>query len=329
MIKKLRDNIGTIIASFGLTLLCVLVFGDLGEIMTEKYWENVLKNLTGLGFMSVALTMIQVSIKQGVSEQALQKGLNSENTTAKYTEHRKLIKDNTERHIYLPYFLSIYNERNTLLKKREFLVDNNFKTEQALFLSKNWRLIRKYKSIRVYLTASRIKWATTDIIYNKYGQIITLAEHRARRTIRGIVMGLIFMIGVTLLTNGLFAEETTVKWYEKLITLGTFIVVISITSVLSIIREYEKGAFGVPNELEEINGVWNEFAAWIIPQWIIDEVEGLNKQKEVKDETTKGNDSGTDISVKSKESKSIKDNGTDNLLVIPCNNDNILLHDNP
>ena len=143
MIKKLRDNIGTIIASFGLTLLCVLVFGDLGEIMTEKYWENVLKNLTGLGFMSVALTMIQVSIKQGVSEQALQKGLNSENTTAKYTEHRKLIKDNTERHIYLPYFLSIYNERNTLLKKREFLVDNNFKTEQALFLSKNWRLIRK------------------------------------------------------------------------------------------------------------------------------------------------------------------------------------------
>lgn len=299
IINLLRKNIGTIIATFGFILLCILVFGDLGQIMTEDYWLDVKEKITGIGLMSIALTMIQVAIKQGISEQALQKGLNTENTTEKYKEHRQIIKDNTERMIYIPYFLTIYNERHTMLRKREFLIDNNFKSEESLMLGGNRRLIHKYKKIRIYLTASRIKWATTDIVYNKHGQIITLAEYRAKRTFRGVIMGMVFMVGVTLLTKGLFFEDVFIPWYQKLTTLGTFIIIIAMTSVLSIIKEYEKGAFGVPNELEEINEVWKEFSAWKIPQWVIDEVKNLNEQKEVINEETEKattrSDGGTNI----------------------------------
>lgn len=334
MIKLLRKNIGTIIASFGFVLLCIITFGDLGEILTEAYWINVKNNLTSIGFLSISLVMIQVSIKQGISEQALQKGLNTENTTKKYEEHRNIIKENIDRTIYMPYFLQIYNERNTMLKKREFLVDNNFKSEQSLFKSKNkWffsvsnRLIRKYKKIRVYLTASRIKWATTDIVYNKYGQILTLAEHRAKRTLKGILSSVVFMIGVTLLARGLFFEDANVPFVEKFVKLISYIVVIAITSLLPVLREYEKGAFGVPNELDEINEIWREFKNWTVPQWVLEEVEGLNK-KEVKDETTEGSNGGTNISVKSKESEMAKNIDANNILVTDGNDPTILLSNN-
>jgi hypothetical protein len=329
IINALRKNIGTIIASFGFILLCILTFGDLGEVLTEQYWQNVYHNLTSIGFMSISLTMIQVSIKQGISEQALQKGLNTENTTNKYKEHRQLIKDNNERMVFMPYFLSIYNERHTLLKKREFLIDNNYSSEKALYESGRKRLIRKYEKIRVYLTVSRIKWATTDIVYNKYGQIITLAEHRTKRALRGIVMGFISMIGVTLLARGLFFEETEVALWQKIIKLLTYIVVIAITSVLSIIKEYEKGAFGVPNELEEINEIWQEFKNWSIPDWVIKDVECFNQRKEVKDgqikETEERSDSGTDISVEQEESEVVENIHTDNLLAIDSGDNFILL----
>lgn len=326
MISLLRKNIGTIIAGFGFVLLCIITFGDIGEILTEAYWQNVKENLTSIGFMSISLTMIQVTIKQGISEQALQKGLNTPDTTAKYKEHRQLIKDNNNRMIYMPYFLQIYNDRHTKLKKREFLVDNNFNSEQALYQSKNRKLIRKYRKIRIYITASRIKWATTDIVYNKHGQIQTLAEHRTKRTIRGTILGLVFMVGVTLLTKGLFFEESGVPLTEKFVKLLTYVVTIAITSVLAIIKEYEKGAFGVPNELEEINEIWHEFQRWEIPKWVIDEVESINQQEvKVNEETKETTDIRTDIQVEPKEGEAIKDISANSFLDTNSDNNTLLL----
>ena len=328
MIKVLRKNIGTIIAGFGFALLCILTFGDLGEILTEKYWINVYENLTSIGFLSVSLTMIQVAIKQGISEQALQKGLNTENTANKYKEHRDIIKENSSRIVYMPYFLQIYNERHTMLRKREFLIDNNFKTEKELYASKNKKLIRKYKKLRVYLTVPRIKWATTDIIYNKYGQILTLSEHRAKRTLKGILSGFVFMAGVALLARGLFFEESNIPLIEKFIKLLSYVIVIAITSILPLIKEYEKGAFGVPNELEEINEIWKEFKSWIVPKWVIDEVESLNK-KELTDETEKRSNSGATIQDKPQESKTVENNKTDSVLVADSNDNSVLLLGSP
>lgn len=305
MIKALRQNIGTIIAGFGFILLCILTFGDIGEILTEEYWISVRDNMSSIGFLSISLTMIQVSIKQGVSEQALQKGLNTENTTKKYEEHRLIIGTASNRMIFLPYFLKTYNARHTLLRKREFLIDNNFSSEEALYASKRKKLIRRYKKIHIYLTLSRIKWATTDISYNKHGQIMTLAEHRTKRTAKGVVTSLIFMFGVTLLARGLFFEESDIPLWEKFVKLLGYIVVMAITSVLNIIKEYEKGAFGVPNELEEINEIWREFGVWNVPKWVHDEIEGLDRPKEVKNEqkesVTERSDSRTDIPLEQKE----------------------------
>lgn len=332
IINLLRKNIGTIIATFGFILLCIITFGDIGEILTEAYWQSVKENLTSIGFLSISLTMIQVTIKQGVSEQALQRGLNTPDTTAKYKEHRQLIKDNDNRMIYMPYFLQIYNDRHTKLKKREFLVDNNFTSEQSLYQSKNKRLIRKYRKIRIYITASRIKWATTDIIYNKHGQIQTLAEHRTKRAIRGTILGLVFMVGVTLLAKGLFFEESGISLTEKFVKLLTYVVIIAITSVLAVIKEYEKGAFGVPNELEEINEIWHEFQRWEVPNWAIDEVESLNQQEVKVDgqnkESEETADIRTDIQVEPKEGKAIKYVGTDILLDTNGDNIDIILPNN-
>lgn len=323
MINLLRKNIGTIAAAFGFILLCVLTFGDIGDVLTEAYWINVKNNLTSIGFLSVSLMMIQVSIKQGIGEQALQKGLNTENTSNKYKEHRIIINRNNERMIYMPYFLQIYNERHTKLRKREFLVDNNFSSEEALYNNKKKSLIKKYENIHVYMTASRIKWATTDILYNKYGQIITLAEHRTKRAIKGAIKGFVFMIGATLLTRGLFFEESDIPLWAKFVKLLSYVVMIMATSIFTVLREYEKGAFGVPNELEEINEIWREFESWKVPKWVADEIIELNLQKEVKDEQIKEiaerSNSRTDIQTEQKESEMAKNIGTDNVLDITNN----------
>ena len=39
--NTLRKNIGTIIAILGFVLLCIMTFGDLGELASEAYWRNV------------------------------------------------------------------------------------------------------------------------------------------------------------------------------------------------------------------------------------------------------------------------------------------------
>jgi len=285
IIKKLRKNIGTVIAALGFLLLCIATFGNLGEFMTDVYWENVKNNITSIGFLTIALTLIQVSIKQGLAEQALQSGLNTENTTEKYKIHKELMAKNTERMIYLPYFLQIYNKRNTALKKREFLIDNNFSSERMLLNSGKKSLIRKYNSIKVHITPSRIKWATTDIKYNKHGQIITLQEHRVKRIGFAVCRSILFMLGMTLLTRGLFFDASTEPMWQKLIKLVTYILSICVSSIFSVIKEYEKGAFGVPNDLDEINEIWTEFTNWEIPDWVLEEIKKLNNEKEVNDET--------------------------------------------
>nr|DAO43947.1 MAG TPA: hypothetical protein [Caudoviricetes sp.] len=326
LMNILRKNIGTIIASFGLVLLAILTFGDLGEIMTEQYWQNVKDNLTSISFMSIALTMIQVSIKQGVSEQALQRGLNTENTAKKYQEHRDLVKSANDRIMYMPYFLQTYNRRHTALKKQEFLVNNNFHSEKALYQSENRRLIRKYEKIRVFLTVNRIKWATTEVIYNKKGQILTLAEHRAKRTMNGIVKALFFMIGITFLTRGLFFTPSGEPLWQKFVKLLSYIIVMAMTSVLAIIKEYEKGAFGVPNELDEINEIWREFKNWETPEWVVKEVEEFNSSKEVEDEREESktaSDGGTDVQSKQEKVKDIPKAEPDNVLVFHGPDDNL------
>ena len=75
-IKTIRKNMGVIVAALGFFLLCIITFGDLGDFMTEEYWRNVRDNLMAIGYMSIALTLIQTVIRQGIAEQALQKGLN-------------------------------------------------------------------------------------------------------------------------------------------------------------------------------------------------------------------------------------------------------------
>jgi len=327
IIKFLRKNIGTIIAFLGFMLLCIATFGDLGEFMSDKYWENVLTNITSITFLAVSLSMIQVSIKQGLAEQALQNGLNTENTTNKYNEHKAIIKKNTEKMIFLPYFLEIYNKRHTTLKKREFLVDNNFTSENSLLNSKRRKLIKRYNDIKVIMTARSIKWATTDIVYNKYGQIATLQEHRTKRITRAIFSSLMFMIGVTLLTKGLFFDESGEPIWQKVVKLLTYIVSIAIGSIFSIIKEYEKGAFGVPNDLDELNQIWNEFTTWEVPDWVKAEIDVLNEKEVYNGQESSNIDSGANIQKEQKETQIIFDAEPGDIIPITDTCDNILCID--
>ena len=274
----LRKYIGTIIAGIGFILLCIMTFGDLGEIATEQYWQNVSNNITSLSFMSIGLTLIQSVIKQGLAEQALQRGLNTENTAKKYAEHHKLIKETMDKSIYLPYFLQVYNKRHTELRKREFIINNNYKSEASLLASGRKSLIRKYERIRTNIVPSSIKWSTIAVIYDREGRIITLSEYRRRRLISGIIFSLLTMLGITFLTGGLFFSSTDVPLWQKFVKLVCYILCITVGSIFTVIKEYEKGAFGVPNELDEINQIWYEFKTWEVPQWVIDEVINLDKE---------------------------------------------------
>ena len=84
------------------------------------------------------------------------------------------------------------------------MVDNNFSSEQALFATENKKLIKEYNDIKVLITAGRIKWATTDITYNKHGQIVTLQEHRSKRIGSAIIWSIVLMIGVTIINSRAF-----------------------------------------------------------------------------------------------------------------------------
>lgn len=328
--NALRKNIGTIIALLGFMLLCIITFGNLGELSTEEYWRSVRDNITAISFVSIGLTFIQTAIKQGVAEQALQRGLNTEKTTQKYEEHKQAIKENNDRMIYLPYFLQIYNKRHTKLRKREFLINNNYSSESSLYASGKEHLIKEYKKIIVHMTAASIKWSTVNVVYNKNGQILTLNEHRKKRLYNSIVMSFICMIGVTFLAGGLFFTESGEPLWQKFVKLFTYCVAMLISSIFTVIKEYEKGAFGVPNDLDEINQIWYEFKRWEIPEWVINEVDKLNREDKEMEELLNGQNERavnerTDIQEKQEESESLCCSCTDNVVPVSTADDNILL----
>lgn len=277
----LRRNIGVIVACLGFVLLCIVTFGNLGEIFSKAYWESVRDNLFGISLVSIGLTFIQTSIRQGVAEQALQKGLNTERTTQKYEEHRAIIKKNNSKQIYLPYFLQIYNRKHTKLRKQEYLVNNNYCSAKSLYATGKQKLIDGYEKIRVHVTVPSIKWSTVDVIYDENGRIITLDEYRKRRIKKSIVSSLLTMIGTTFVAGGLFFSPSDEPLWRKFVKLFTYCLAIAITVIFTVVKEYEKGAFGVPNELDEINQIWHEFEIWEVPEWVTNEVEELNKEEEV------------------------------------------------
>lgn len=279
MIKWIRKNIGFIISSLGLILLIIVTYGDIGELFTEQYWINVGGNLTSISALTVGLMFILIMIKQGVSEQALSKGLNTPDTTKKYDEHKNIVKRCQAKQIYLPYFLTIYNERETKRRKQEFIIGNNFFTEKELYASKNKKLIKLYESIRTNITVDSIKWSTTEIVYDKNGSIEKLDKFRRHRLIKAIISGFIAMFATTLIAGGLFVSVNEIPFWQKTVKLLTYLLVIGINTIFDITLNFEKGAFGVPNELEEVNSIWEVFEKWETPDWVIKEVEQSNLQK--------------------------------------------------
>ena len=294
----IRKNIGIIVSIVGLALLVILTFGDMGELFTEEYWKNVGGNLSSISALTIGLVMIQTSIKQGISEQALSAGLNTTNTTEKYKEHRKLIKENQEKHVYLPFFLALRNKRETRRRKREFLVDNNFTSEKMLRERGKPRQIRAYDSIQTNITVDSIKWSTTEIVYNKNGRIEKLETYRKKRLIKGLVTGFVFMIATTMITGGLFLDSAEIPIWQKVIKLFTYLIVIALSVIFDIGKNYEKGAFGVPNELEEINSIWEEFASWEIPSWVLKEVADNEKEENLEEEQQKNSKEDPQIETK-------------------------------
>lgn len=283
--KWLRKNIGLIVSIIGVVLLVILTFGDMGELFTEEYWKNVGGNLSSISALTIGLVMIQTTIKQGVSEQALSAGLNRPDTQTKYTEHKTIRKDCSEKEIYLPYFLDIRNKRETKRKKREFLIDNNFTSEKKLMASGNKRLINKYNQIQINITADSIKWSTTEIVFKKNGQIEKLDTYRKKRAVKGFLTGVAWMLGATLITGGLFLDTAEIPFIQKAIKLFSYFLTIAFSVIFDICKNYEKGAFGVPNELEEVNGIWEEFKQWNTPDWVIEEVESNNLPEDIEEKT--------------------------------------------
>lgn len=285
VIKWIRKYTGVIVSVVGFILLIILTFGDLGELFTEGYWRNVGGNITSIGALTVGLMFVQISIKQGVSEQALSNGLNTENTKTKYVEHKSIVKRCRPKHIYLPYFLGIRNERETIRRRKEFLVDNSFLSEEALFASGNKKLIKAYNAIQTNITVDSIKWSTTEIAYSKNGRIEKLDKYRQKRLVKAIIVGFAFMLGTTLITGGLFMDMNEIPVWQKLVKLATYLISILIGVIFDIGKNYEKGAIGVPNELEEVNSIWEEFEKWDVPEWVIEEVKetDLPKVKEAKE----------------------------------------------
>ena len=214
-----------------------------------------------------------------------------------------------------------------------------FLSEEALLASDNKKLIKSYSKIQTNITVDSIKWSTTEIIYTKNGRIEKLDAYRKKRALRAIIMGFIFMLGTTLITGGLFMDVNEIPIWQKIIKLFTYLISISISVLFDIGKNYEKGAYGVPNELEEINGIWDEFEKWDVPEWVIKEVEDSNKPKEeakeiikkekenekillgyIKEETETTINTGTTVQEESEEVQTVQVVSADSILVNDISN---------
>jgi hypothetical protein len=134
-------------------------------------------------------------------------------------------------------------------------------------------LIRKYESILTNITADSIKWSTTEIAYNKNGSIEKLETYRKRRAVKAIITALFMMIATTLIAGGLFLDAAEIPLWQKAVKFAMYLISMAMGVIFDISKNYEKGAFGVPNELDEVNDIWREFDEWKVPQWVMDEVE--------------------------------------------------------
>lgn len=308
MLEKIKKNIGAIAAVIGFVILTIMIFGDVTKIMTEEYWQNVLENIYGISAISIGLVLVQYTIKQGISEQALSIGLNTEKTKSKYDEHNILVKKNTSRNIYLPYFLDEYNRRETKRRRQEFLVNNNYSTETKLLLSKNKKLIKAYRKIHTCISAASIKWSSTEIVYKKDGKIEQLHEYRARRARTGIIKAVFLFVGTSLITTGIIAENLQTSIMDKFIQLAVYVLVIAASVIFEVGKNYEKGKFGVPNELDAVNGIWREFESWTVPQWVRDEIEeDIKKESKEVIEDEEATNTATDIQAECEEEPSIQE----------------------
>jgi len=81
------------------------------------------------------------------------------------------------------------------------------------------------------------------------------------------------MFATTLIAGGLFLDAADIPFWQKTIKLFTYLISIAISVIPEVLKNYEKGAFSVPNELDEINNIWREFEMWQVPDWVLKEVE--------------------------------------------------------
>jgi hypothetical protein len=274
MIKKIRENIGIIISCFGFFLLTILIFGDVTQIHTRGYWVEVYQNLVGYTLFSFAVTLLQVAIKQGIGEQALRTGINSPETITAITEHRKLIKGLKHKESYLPFFLEVYNERETKCRRNRFLYENLYKTEIELLDSKKKRIIKKYLRIRTAMRVSDLRWVTNEIKFDKFGRFETLTIHRKARLIFGLITAVVLSVFMLLISDKLFPNITAENIGQKIFKLFIYVVVIGFNEVfIDAPKEYEYGKYTIPVLLENINNIWLEFEQWKIPPELLDDLE--------------------------------------------------------
>ena len=119
-------------------------------------------------------------------------------------------------------------------------------------------------------------------------------------------MSLMSMIGTTFLTGGLFFSPSTEPFWQKLVKLFTYMIAIAVTAVFTVVNEYEKGAFGVPNELDEINQIWHEFSRWEVPKWVLNEVSCFNEKENNNVEERKTDiDTRTNVQEKQEEEQNL------------------------
>jgi hypothetical protein len=324
MIEKIRKNIGSIVSLLGFLAFSILIYGGLSDIDGAHYWVNVYNNLTQIGLNSIAATLLQVLIKQGLAEQALQKGINTEDTILKYEEHRDIRQRLFAKEKYLPYFLIEKNERETKHAKQEFIVNKGFKNEKHFYETASPRVIKKYDKIMIKWRASSIKWTSAKIEYDKFGRIITLPEHRQHRALKGVIYSAFFMILLTFLARDLFVSFDWSKFWVKTILLFGYAIVMAATVTFDLISEYEYGKFAVAVSLEEINKIWLEFERWEVPEQVLDEVHGKQikgGEENAREEAKAVTDGGADIQEQPEESEVVENAVPDNLdTVVGLNN---------
>ena len=269
--EKLKKNIGAIVAGISFFIIIILTYCNILEINTARYRANVWSNLINISLMSAALTFIQVAVRQGICEQFLTSGMNTENTIAKYGEHKEVLERLKFKNIFMPFFLRERNARMTRIKKSEYLASqtdksgNIFLREADFYARAKKSKVRKYNSLRVCWTPDDLRWTSTQIEYDKENRIIKLPKHRIIRARNGILTAIASMLVIILIAKNLFDDFTWNNFSQQTVQIVLYAITIAITTLFPAAAEYEYGKFTMPNILDEINLVLFEFENWNIP----------------------------------------------------------------